>query len=80
VGVVQVVVAVEVTMLMRKSRKVVLKKFASRKAASRHPKARLNNTFDTTSTMADYKKYLASGILTEDKVVCYCLETDSWKV
>jgi hypothetical protein len=51
----------------------------SRKSASRHPNVRPKDNFCEASTMADYKTYLASCILTEDKVVCFYLEMDSLK-
>jgi hypothetical protein len=47
--------------------------FASRNSASRHPEAIPNYILHEFSTMADYKMYLASSILTEDKVVRVCL-------
>lgn len=36
--------------------------------------------FLISTTMADYKKYLASSILTEDKVVCIYLKSGVLKV
>lgn len=53
--------------------------FASRKSASRYPEAIPNYILHEFSTMADYKMYLASSILTEDKVVCVCLRVDILK-
>ncbi len=44
--------------------------FASSNSASRHPEAIRNYILHEFNTMADYKMYLASSILTEDKVVC----------
>jgi hypothetical protein len=54
--------------------------FASRKSGSRHPEIPLNYTFHESRTMADYKMYLASSILTEDKVVCDYLDIGILKV
>jgi DNA polymerase delta subunit 3 len=53
--------------------------FRVEKSASRHPEASQNYTSYECSTMADYKTYLASSILTEDKVVCYYLRIGIWK-
>ena len=58
------------------SRKVVSRLHFG-KFASPEPRPKYTNKPD--STMADYKTYLASAILTEDKVVCYrqCLISGS---